>query len=80
MEFHRIPKPSVRQRKTCEQAEWDLYLKPGTAFDITCRRYYEVFRGMNIMLITHKSDRNKLKRIEGHPPGEKMRVLWSEAA
>jgi hypothetical protein len=66
--------------RTCDQAEWDLYLKADTAFDSTLRRYFEIFRGMRMLLITHKSDSNKLKRIEAHPPGERMRVLWSEGA
>jgi len=67
--------------KHCSQVEWDLYLKPGTAFDIICRRYYEieVFKPMKMVLITHKSDKWKLKRIEAVPHREEMRILWSEA-
>lgn len=65
-------------RRSCDQAEWDLYLKPDTPFDSLCRHYFEIFRGLRMMVITHKSDSNKLKRIEAHPPGERMRVLWSE--
>jgi hypothetical protein len=34
---------------------------------------------MEMLIITHKSDKNKLKRIEATPQGEKMRIVWSEA-
>jgi hypothetical protein len=64
--------------RSVDEAEWDLYLKPVTAFDINCRRHFEVFRGMRMMLIGHKSDPNRLKRIEAHPPGERMRILWTD--
>jgi len=63
----------------CGEAEWELYLKPGTAFDITCRHYWEVFRECEMTLITHKGDRTKLKRIEAKPQGERMRVIWTDA-
>jgi hypothetical protein len=63
----------------CSQVEWDLYLKPGTAFDITCRRYWEVFRNVEMTLIMHKSDKMSLKRIEAKPEREAMRILWSDA-
>jgi hypothetical protein len=63
----------------CDPNEWELYLKPGTGFDITCRTYFEVFPRMEMLIITHKSDKNKLKRIEATPQGEKMRIIWSEA-
>ena len=56
---------------------WNLYLKPDTAFDITCRHYFEVFRPITMMLIGHKSDSSKLKRIETHPDREKMRIIWT---
>lgn len=74
---HEVGRNMINTR-TVDPAEWDLYLKPGTAFDINCRRYFEVFRGMRMMLIGHKSDPNRLKRIEAHPAGEHMRILWSD--
>ncbi|MBV9836255.1 MAG: hypothetical protein JO055_17685 [Alphaproteobacteria bacterium] len=74
-----VAKPGEQNARYSEQSEWDLYLAQGTAFDITCRRYFEIFRGMKMVLITHKSDTNKLKRIEAYPAGEKMRVLWTSA-
>jgi hypothetical protein len=68
------------QYTPCSQIEWDLYLQPGTAFDIICERYWEVFRKVQMTLIMHKSDRHKLKRIECKPEGEAMRILWSDAS
>jgi hypothetical protein len=74
--------PDYNDRTTytpCSQLEWDLYLQPGTAFDITCQRYWEVFRKVDVTLIMHKKDRLSLKRIEATPEREAMRVLWSDA-
>ena len=68
------------QYTACSQTEWDLYLRPGTAFDITCERYWAVFRNVEMLLIMHKGDRTKLKRIECTPAGEAMRILWSDAS
>src|SRR6185312_5899783 len=28
-------------RPTCDRNEWDLYLKPGTAFDNFCQQYFD---------------------------------------
>jgi hypothetical protein len=68
------------QYTPCSQIEWDLYLQPGTYFDITCARHWEVFRNVEMTLIMHKSDRTKLKRIECKPEREAMRILWSDAS
>lgn len=73
-----VPQGQINTR-SCDPSEWELYLKPDTGFDVICRTYFEVFRRMEMIVITHKSDKNKLKRIEAKPHGEKMRIIWSEA-
>lgn len=57
--------------------EWDLYLKPGTAFDQIVQGFFH--SGWTVTLIMHKAPRAKqLKRIEGTKPGARFpKLLWS---
>ena len=77
---HRVLRAGEVNMLKVDETEWDLYLKPDTAFDINCRRYFEVFRNMTITLVGHKGkgEASSLKRIEAHPQGERMRILWSD--
>ena len=59
--------------------EWDLYLRPGTEFDGRCQLYFEAKRGP-MLVITHKSDRSKPKRIEALPKDGAPVVLWTDAS
>jgi hypothetical protein len=72
--------PEGNFHKWCEDTEWDLYLKPDTAFDQTVLAMFDDGGGMNVLFIFEKSDHTKLKRIEaawsevrGH------RILWTAA-
>jgi len=42
---------------------------------LNCRTYFDVFPGMEMLIITHKSAKNKLKRIEAKPQRERMRII-----
>lgn len=46
---------------------------------LNCRTYFDVFPGMEMLIITHESDKDKLKRTEAKPQLERMRIIWSEA-
>ncbi|HZY58746.1 MAG TPA: hypothetical protein VFE56_03215 [Candidatus Binataceae bacterium] len=65
-----------------DQNEWDLYLRPGTAFDQNCQAIFEGQRGTGFkaVLIVHKSEREKLKRIEGVFPSGRVVIWWSDAS
>jgi hypothetical protein len=61
------------------QAEWNLYLAPGTAFDGLINTIFANNPGLTVTLIVHKSDMNRLKRIEAQPAGGQVAILWSDA-
>jgi hypothetical protein len=65
--------------RTCDPTEWELYLKPGTEFDLVCEQCFDDFPGMQMRVITHKSNVNKLKRIELKRQGHRTRIMWSDA-
>jgi hypothetical protein len=65
--------------RTCDRAEWELYLQPDTEFDRVCEQYFDDYPGLEMIVITHKSDVNRLKRIELKRQGHRTRILWSEA-
>ena len=69
----------------CDEREWDLYLKPDTAFDQNCLQYFEDHKGdpgFKVLLIRHKGTRADmlwLKRIEGVHGSGKVDILWTDA-
>lgn len=65
--------------RTCDPNEWELYLKPDTEFDQVCEQCFDDFPGMKMLVITHKSNVNKLKLIELKRQGHRTRIMWSEA-
>lgn len=62
-----------------DRKEWDLYLRPGTQFDWLLKVYFASKLGQ-VMVIVHKSDRLKVKRIEAHPRNGEVVILWSDAS
>ena len=74
--------PHIGRGQTSDQTEWDLYLKPSTEFDRTCEEAFAAHydTGFKMMLITHRSDVNKLKRIEAIFASGKIEYLWTDAS
>ncbi len=72
-----------RARIYSNQEEWDLYLKPDSIFDRQMRILFSEHKerrvDFKVMLIRHKKDMLKLKRIEGIAFGE-VTILWSDAS
>ncbi len=62
-----------------DQNEWNLYLAPGTVFDGLINAIFTNNAGLTVTLIVHKSDMNRLKRIEAQPAGGRVAILWSDA-
>jgi hypothetical protein len=73
-----VQRDQINER-TCERTEWELYLQPGTEFDQVCEEYFAEYPGLEMIVITHKSNVNKLKRIEMKRQGHRTKILWSEA-
>ena len=71
-----------RLNRYADQNEWDLYLRPGTAFDQNCEQIFagQEGTGFKVICITHKSDVQKLKRIEGVFPSGRVVIWWSDAS
>ena len=67
-------------KRSVTRTEWDMYLQPGTVFDQTCKQAYDANQGrLKMMLITHKSNLNALKRIEAIVNNGKPDIIWSDA-
>lgn len=57
--------------------EWELFLKPGTAFDDALQQLFA--QGWNVTLIKGRNEHSKqLKRMEGKKPGKPMKILWTQ--
>ena len=70
------------EHRGCSETEWQLYLHRGSAFDQSCEEAFAKHfdTGFKMMLITHKSTRNKLKRIEAIFGSGKVEILWTDAS
>jgi hypothetical protein len=65
----------------CTHVEWIMYLQPDSIFDGLCRECFDKHYDTDfyMLLITHKSDHSKLKRIEAILASGKVVILWSDA-
>jgi hypothetical protein len=66
----------------CYHVEWIMYLKPDSIFDQQCQQLFDVHygtEGFKMMVIMHKSDRARIKRIEAISRTGKVDILWSDA-
>src|SRR5262245_19247621 len=71
--------PRIEGRVYTDQREWDLCLQPGTPFDELVQQYFESRRG-KLLVIFHKREFPKLKRIEAIPKDEEPVIIWSDAS